>query len=358
MIEAITRRMTIAGPCAAESRDQVMQSAHQAEKRGIDIVRASLWKPRTKPGFDGIGIEGIAWLGEVAQLGLVPATEVLTTENAHAVVDKISGVSGKDVLIWIGSRNQNHILQQEIGQVVRGDKHSILLLKNQPWQNLEHWLGTIDHVIAGGADPKQIILCHRGFAPGKNDPNPKGLRNIPDLEMAMEVKRKTGLPMLIDPSHMGGARDKVLVLIQEAQEYRDEDGTSFDGLMVEVHPDPDHAKTDRAQQLTWQQFDESKQGVIFDPEHPMETNKLLAMREKVDVNDEQRLRLLAERMEIVRGIGMYKKENGIEPLDNERWQTVLASKLALAEKLKLDPDMVRSIFKAIHEAALELEKEV
>ncbi len=242
-------RMIIAGPCAAESRNQVLKSAHMAKERGIDIVRASLWKPRTKPGFEGVGEQGIEWLEEVAQLGLVPATEVLNENNAQQVIDRIAGVLGRDVLVWIGSRNQNHPIQRHIGEIVSGEKRARVLIKNQPWQDLSHWLGIIDHVVSGGADPSQIILCHRGFSPGTN-----GLRNNPDFEMAMRVKVETGLPMLIDPSHMGGTRKRVLEIIEQAQNFRIGE-IDFDGLMIEVHPNPDEAITDKLQQLTWEQFD-------------------------------------------------------------------------------------------------------
>ncbi len=249
-MKEIDRQMTIAGPCAAESREQVVKSAHMAKERGIATLRASLWKPRTKPGFDGVAIQGIEWLGEVARLGLRPATEVLTEDNAKQVIDSVSGKLGREVLIWIGSRNQNHFIQRNIGRLASGEKLVKILIKNQPWVSQDHWMGIIDHVISGGADPNQIILCHRGFAPGTN-----GLRNNPDFLMAMRVKKESGLPMLIDPSHMGGERKKVLEIAKLAQDFK-EDGIGFDGLMVEVHPNPDQALTDKTQQLTWEQFDQ------------------------------------------------------------------------------------------------------
>ncbi|MBI3984635.1 MAG: hypothetical protein HY344_01645 [Candidatus Levybacteria bacterium] len=244
-------RMIIAGPCAAESRSQVLASAIMAKERGVEIVRASLWKPRTRPEFDGVQEAGISWLEEVTQLGLTPATEVLNESNAEQVVNRIAGGLGKDVLIWIGSRNQNHLIQRHIGEIAKGERHVKVLIKNQPWPDLSHWLGIVDHVVNGSGDSSQIILCHRGFSPGTN-----GLRNNPDFEMAMQVKAETGLPMLIDPSHMGGTREKVLDVIKQAQEFNI-NGVGFDGLMIEVHPNPEEAWTDKLQQLSWDQFDQA-----------------------------------------------------------------------------------------------------
>lgn len=241
--------MIIAGPCSAESETQVMESAHMAQQRGLTHLRASLWKPRTEPGFDGVGKAGIPWFAEIALMGLVPATEALTAENAESVINAISGRLNRNVLVWIGSRNQNHKEQQEIGQVVKGDPNTILLIKNQPWEDERHWLGIVKHVVHGGADPNQILLCHRGFAPARN-----GFRNPPDFDMAMRVKETTGLPMLIDPSHIGGSIEKVLEIARQASHF-EVNGVTFDGLMVEVHPDPTQALTDKAQQLSWREFD-------------------------------------------------------------------------------------------------------
>lgn len=256
MIET-NRQINIAGPCAAESREQVLKSAQMAKERGVGTLRACLWKPRTTPSFDGVGEKGIEWLGEVAQLGLRPATEVLTENQASQVIDNISGKLGKSILVWLGSRNQNHLIQRGIGNVVKGEKLVNILIKNQPWGSEDHWKGIISHVIDGGADPSQIILCHRGFFPGT-----KGLRNDPDFEMAMRVKKESGLPMLIDPSHIGGTTKSVLKIMQLARSF-EEDGVGFDGMMIEVHPDPSQAKTDKDQQLSWREFDQINGGVIF-----------------------------------------------------------------------------------------------
>ncbi|HVZ58831.1 MAG TPA: hypothetical protein VG935_03715 [Patescibacteria group bacterium] len=240
--------LIIAGPCAAESELQINQSIAQAERRGVDFLRASLWKPRTKPGFEGLGETGLPLLAKIAQRGLNPATEVLTPEHAEKVIDTVLSVSknGK-VLIWIGARNQNHFLQQEIAKVAHKNSRVVLMVKNQPWPSLEHWEGIIEHILSTGFPKERLLLCHRGFAPFGD--NPLGLRNIPDFEMAMDIKQKSGLRMLFDPSHIGGSVEKVLAVAYLSMQY------DFDGMITEVHPDPQAAQTDAKQQLTWEQFD-------------------------------------------------------------------------------------------------------
>lgn len=241
--------MIIAGPCAAETREMVMQTAEAAKARAIDIVRLNLWKPRTKPGFEGMGEMGIPWLVEVAQMGLTPATEVLLTSHADSVIDAVVKSTQSRVLIWLGARNQNHFIQRELGKVIAGEPKALLMVKNQPWADKAHWEGIIDHVLSGGAKEEQLMVCHRGFAPGSN-----GLRNNPDFEMAMDIKQCTRLPMLFDPSHAGGSMPNVLRIAQESIRHR-RDGMGFDGLIVEVHPNPKEALSDKNQQLTWAEFD-------------------------------------------------------------------------------------------------------
>ncbi len=242
------RSIIIAGPCAAETREQIIISAQEAKKREIDFMRISLWKPRTKPGFDGLGKKGIPLLIEAAKMGVNPATEVLVPSQARAVMKAVLPVlkNGK-LLLWIGSRNQNHLVQQQIARIASKDERVFLLVKNQPWVDEKHWEGIIEHVLAGGMPKDRLILCHRGFTP--NGHNPLELRNVPDYEMSKRVKAKMNLPMVFDPSHTGGSVSNVLKLAKEASKH------NFDGVIVEVHPDPTNALTDAKQQLTWEQFD-------------------------------------------------------------------------------------------------------
>jgi len=238
----------IAGPCAVESSEQIFASIKQARERNIDFMRMCLWKPRTRPGFDGLGQDGIKLLIEAAKAGINPGTEVLVPEQAKFIMDHVlSKVPNAKLLLWIGARNQNHYIQREISRVAASDTRVFLMVKNQPWISEDHWEGIVEHVLAGGISKDHLILCHRGFTP--NGINPHGFRNVPDYSMAMRIKKKTGLPMLIDPSHTGGTVPNVMKVTNEATEH------DFDGVVVEVHHDPKSALTDIGQQLSWEEFD-------------------------------------------------------------------------------------------------------
>lgn len=244
------QKIIIAGPCAAESREQIISCALALKKQGVKIMRASLWKPRTQPGFEGVGTQGIPWLAEATKLGITVATEILLPEQ---LIQLIKGIGKKGdlnkVLLWIGSRNQNHLIQREIAKVIKEKMPKMvkLLIKNQAWKDEKHWLGIVSHVLGSGISPKRLILCHRGFSSqGQN--NPDNLRNLPDFEMAMMVKEKTGLPMLIDPSHIGGSVENVLKVVKMAEKF------DFDGMMIEAHPMPVEAKSDAKQQLTFKEL--------------------------------------------------------------------------------------------------------
>ncbi|MFA6532509.1 MAG: hypothetical protein WCT22_00750 [Patescibacteria group bacterium] len=246
------QKIIIAGPCAAESLKQVIGTAKGLKKRGIKIMRASLWKPRTKPGFEGVGEKGLPWIAKVTQMGITMATEVLFPEQVDQVVTGVieNGGDSDNLLFWIGSRNQNHKTQKEIANRVHKISKKIkLMIKNQPWRDESHWLGIVDHVLSTGLSSDRIILCHRGFSSGWSA-NPLGLRNIPDWEMSMSVREKTNLPMIIDPSHIGGTVENVFRIAKESALY------NFDGAIVEVHPRPKKAKTDAKQQLTVSQLDD------------------------------------------------------------------------------------------------------
>lgn len=248
-------KILIAGPCAAESKEVIRQSIHQAKKAGIDYLRVSLWKPRTQPGFEGLGEKGIPLLQEAAKAGVNPATEVMLPEHVQMVIDHVLPINKKvQVLLWIGSRNQNHFLQRAIAKVATSDSRVRLMIKNQPWHNEKHWLGIIHHVLEGGIPKKNLLVCHRGFAPGKHEQ--QGYRNPPDFEMAMNIKKKTRLPMIFDPSHAGGTVANVKKLAIKALKY------DFDGFMIEVHPHPRMALTDGQQQLTWKEFVELKKILV------------------------------------------------------------------------------------------------
>jgi 3-deoxy-D-arabino-heptulosonate 7-phosphate (DAHP) synthase len=210
----------------------------------------NLWKPRTAPGYEGVGEQGLPWLVEAAQEGLGVALEVITPEQAKLVSEKIlSMVPHAHLILWIGSRNQNHLIQRQIAEIVAGQANTQLMLKNQPWRDEAHWKGMVNHALSGGASKDQLLLCHRGHAPW--DKKSTQMRNIPDLEMAQNVKNETSLPMILDPSHIGGMVHLVQKLVLKFAKL-----DWVDGQIIEVHPDPKNAKTDAKQQLTWDELAE------------------------------------------------------------------------------------------------------
>jgi 3-deoxy-D-arabino-heptulosonate 7-phosphate (DAHP) synthase len=250
----MNKHIMIAGPCAAESKELIIQSAKEAKKHNIDFLRVSLFKPRTKPGYEGVGEDGIDYMIEAAKLGVNPGTEILFPDQAKRIMDTVlEAVPDTKILLWIGARNQHHVIQRETAKIVARDPRAYLLVKNQPWKNKKHWEGILEHCLEGGIDPKHLIACHRGFAPHGYD-NPHGMRNVADFEMAMEIRKETGIQMVFDPSHIGGTVENVQRVAQESAQY------DFDGLMVEVHPDPRNAMTDPDQQVTWEEFDTMRKG--------------------------------------------------------------------------------------------------
>ncbi|MDO8497763.1 MAG: hypothetical protein Q7S61_04425 [bacterium] len=239
----------IAGSCAAESREQVLEVGTELQKLGVEIVRASLWKPRTRPGWDGVHEEGIPWLAELTKMGLIAATEVLLPEHVSQVINGIEQYDGdpRKLLLWLGSRNQNHFIQKEIGKRLSDSPPEIrLLMKNQTAYSEDHWKGIIEHVESGGLPRERMILCNRGVAIPPDPANP--YRNKPFHEVGMRVSRWAGIPMVLDLSHIAGSVPMVFKTFEEGLLY------PYAGIMVEVHPDAKNARTDPKQQLSLEEF--------------------------------------------------------------------------------------------------------
>ena len=243
------KQILIAGPCAVESHNQVVTCARKLG-REVCGFRSCLWKPRTAPGFEGVGEVGIPWLAEVAQMGLTIALEALLPEHITSVIRGLAGLGVEvQLLFWLGSRNQNHMVQKMIAErlLAEGPSNALLMIKNQPWKSMDHWLGIFEHVLQTGFPEDRILFCHRGFVSDKGD-NPYGFRNPPDFEMAMRVQAQTGRPMILDPSHIAGLAENVVKVMQNSLSF------PFDGFMIEVHPDPATALTDAPQQLSLDQL--------------------------------------------------------------------------------------------------------
>jgi len=241
----------IAGPCALESRSQLKVVVKHLISRKIKIVRASLWKPRTLPEWDGLGLLGMHTLfDETMSNGIIPATEIMTLEQTKVIINTLKKFYNEaPIMLWIGSRNQNHFEIREIAHYISENSSNVfLMVKNQMWEEKKHWSGLYDHVMSAKLAKTRLAGCHRGFAPGRAE-NPSNLRNLPNYEMAMEVKNEKKIDMLLDPSHIAGHRSKVFEIVKEAQKY------AFDGYFIEVHDNVDLAKTDKGQQLSFGEFD-------------------------------------------------------------------------------------------------------
>lgn len=244
------KKIIIAGPCALESREQLRSCVEELKKLNVKLIRACLWKPRTVPGWEGLGFYGLPMLlEETIPHGLTPCTEILTAIHAQMCVDALKqfGDEGR-MIVWIGARNQNHFEIRRMAQILAsGPPNLLFMFKNQVWVDKKHWFGIYQHIIQTGFPIARLLCCHRGFNPGYGE-NPRELRNIPDFSMCMEMKEMTGIPMLIDPSHIAGTRDKVFQIVEESMKY------DIDGYVIEVHFNISEAKTDVNQQLTFEQL--------------------------------------------------------------------------------------------------------
>lgn len=243
----------IAGPCALESREILRLCIQELKQLGVNAIRAGLWKPRTLPGWEGMGEEGLPiLLEETLNEELIPATEIMNQEQAKLVAEALRTIDpSAEMILWIGARNQNHLEQRAIAEALaEGPEGIYLMFKNAPWEDERHWLGIYQHLLSGGFPEERLLICHRGFHPGRAE-NPLGRRNLPNYEMAMRIREKTGAPLILDPSHIGGEATKVIEVMKEAEVY------SFDGLLVEVHLEPERARTDASQQLTLEKFREA-----------------------------------------------------------------------------------------------------
>ncbi|HEX3082327.1 MAG TPA: hypothetical protein VHQ86_03665, partial [Candidatus Saccharimonadia bacterium] len=218
----------------------------------LDFMRVNLWKPRTRPGYEGVGDKGLPILAKVARAGVNPGLEVIMTEHVHQAMDAALPELGRDgrLLLWIGARNQNHMLQKDIARACLADDRVILMVKNQPWPHEDHWVGIIEHVLDAGFPRERLWNCQRGFTPYGD--NPEGFRNVPDFAMMERVRERTGgdIPIIYDPSHMGGTVPNVFEMGRRGA------GQNLAGALVEVHHDPKNAMTDKNQQVTWPEFDD------------------------------------------------------------------------------------------------------
>lgn len=331
------RPLIISGPCSAETEEQVLTTAKQlAETDKVDVMRAGIWKPRTRPGsFEGIGTKGLAWLQKAREITNIPwAVEVATAKQVedalHFDVD----------VLWIGARTTvNPFSVQEVADALRGVDVPVLI-KNPINPDLELWIGAVERVAKAGI--KNIGLIHRGFSSyGNTD-----YRNAPMWHLAIEMKRRhPELMMINDPSHIAGRRD---VLLDVAQKAIDLD---FDGLIIESHIDPDNAWSDAKQQITPQRLAEMLNTIVWrkeDINNEELHNNMEKLRQQINHLDDELLQLLGQRMKIADKIGTYKKENNITILQTNRWNAILERAYVKGEKLGLSKEFITKYFDAVH----------
>lgn len=326
------RPLLIAGPCSAESEEQVMTTAKQLANKGYRLFRAGIWKPRTKPGgFEGVGEVGLSWLIRVQkELGMKVCTEIANRAHVEAALN-----AGVD-FVWIGARTSaNPFAMQEIADVLRGCDIPVLV-KNPVNPDLELWIGALERINQAGI--LRIGAIHRGFSTYE-----KHLyRNTPMWHIPIELRRRVpGLPVICDPSHIGGARELIAPLAQQAMDL------GMEGLIVECHCTPDAAWSDATQQVTPDVLDFIiSRLVIRTLENP--TENLSALRHQIDDIDSNLIELLAKRMRISREIGQYKREHNMTVVQTDRYSEILCKRGAQGVLSGMSSDFVKEIFEAIH----------
>ncbi len=336
------RPIVIAGPCSAETEEQVICTARQLADKGLNIFRAGIWKPRTKPGgFEGIGVEGLAWLKTVKkETGMYVSTEVATAKHVYESLK-----AGIDIL-WIGARTTaNPFAVQEIADALKGVDIPILI-KNPVNPDLELWIGALERIYNAGL--KRLGVIHRGFS----SYDKKIYRNLPQWHIPIELHRRyPDLPIFCDPSHIGGKRELIAPLCQQAMDL------NFEGLIIESHCDPDKAWSDASQQVTPDVLDYILNLLVIRKE-TQTTENLTELRKQIDECDNNLIEELAKRMRIAREIGTYKKEHNITVLQTGRYNEILEKRGAQGEACGMDADFMKKVFEAIHEESVRQQIEI
>lgn len=336
------RPLVIAGPCSAETEEQVMETAAQLAKQGIKIFRAGVWKPRTKPGgFEGVGKAALPWLKRVKQeYGMYTAVEVA---NANHVYEAIK--AGIDML-WIGARTSaNPFSVQEIADALEGTDIP-MLIKNPVNPDVDLWIGAIERIYNAGI--RRIGAIHRGFSSFDK----KLYRNLPQWHLPIELHRQLPtLPILCDPSHIGGKRELIAPLSQQAMDL------NFDGLIVETHCNPDKAWSDAAQQITPEVLELVLDSIVI-RDVKQSTENLTQLRKQIDILDDDLVELLAKRMRVSKEIGLYKKEHNMPILQAKRYEEILEKRIKEAVKMDMSDEFMKTVLIAIHEESVRQQMKV
>ena len=335
------RPFVIAGPCSAESEKQVLDTAIGLKETGkVDVLRAGIWKPRTRPNsFEGVGSKGLPWLKKAKKETGLPLT--IEVANATHVYEALK--FGVDIL-WLGARTTaNPFAVQEIANAMEGADVGVLI-KNPVNPDLELWIGAIERIYQAGI--RKIGLIHRGFSTYEKII----YRNLPQWQIPIEMKsRLPEIPMLNDPSHIGGDAALLQNISQKAMDL------NFDGLMIESHINPQVALSDAKQQITPEELAVLLDKLILrspQPHDEQQLNVLEELRGKIDWLDDQFLELIEQRMQVVETIGEYKKRNNISILQNKRWEDIIYKNIEKGAKKGLSRDFINRAFKAIHQESI------
>ncbi len=341
-----SRPVLIAGPCSAESEEQVMNTANQLMGTRVQVFRAGIWKPRTRPGsFEGVGTNGLKWLRRVKEeTGMMTTTEVA---NARHVYEAIK--YGIDML-WIGARTTvNPFAIQEIAEALDGTDIPVLI-KNPVNAEVEPWLGAIERFQKAGIT--KIAAIHRGFSSFAET----RYRNTPNWQIPIELKRRRpDVPIFCDPSHIAGRRDLLFEISQKAMDL------NYNGLMIETHPDPDKALSDARQQITPQALQDLVSRLILrrvDPGNNGFLNQLEDLRTEIDRLDRELLDILESRMKVSVEIGRCKKESSVTILQASRWDQILERCTRMGNERGLSEEFVGKIFSAIHQESINTQTRV
>lgn len=338
--------LVIAGPCSAETEEQLLKIAHQLKETDTSVLRAGIWKPRTRPGnFEGVGALGLKWLQRAKEeTGLLTTTEVANANHVDLALKH-------DVdILWIGARTTvSPFIVQEIADAVKGtDK--IVLVKNPVNPDLALWLGAVERFYTAGITKLGVI--HRGFSTYEKT----RYRNNPEWQIPIDLQNTfPDLPLILDPSHIAGKRDIIFDLCQTALDL------NYDGLMVETHFDPDNAWSDAKQQITPKALEKMTVDLKIrkvEGDEAEFNNQLNTMRTQIDLIDDQIMDMLGKRMKIVDGIGALKKKNNVAILQVKRWNEVLGRMILEGEQNKLSEEFVLKIYKAIHQESINHQKKV
>jgi chorismate mutase len=343
---SLNHPLVVAGPCSAETEDQVLKIAHELKDSDVNYFRAGIWKPRTRPGnFEGVGALGLKWLQKVkAETGMKTATEVANAAHVKLALEH-------DIdLLWIGARSTvSPFIVQEIAEALEGtDK--IVLVKNPVNPDLALWLGGIERLYA--ADIKNLGVIHRGFSTYEKT----RYRNNPEWQIAIELQNRfPDLPLICDPSHITGKRDMIFEVSQTALDL------NFNGLMIETHTDPDKAWSDAAQQVTPKTLIKLMEDLKIRKATDTEAdyrNSLNTLRTQIDVIDHQLIDILGKRMKIADAIGELKKDKNVAVLQSKRWNEILGKMILEGEQNKLSEEFIIRVFKAIHQEYINHQEKI